>query len=111
MDFASIMHASLDLVVGERDLARRKSLIRKIHDENAELHEAQSSPQGPEAISQAVEDVLGNMAELLEEIEVADGVGLDVVGIGAHHRAEFLDSARDHPCRCGGPYQHHPLGE
>lgn len=33
------------------------------------------------------------MAALLEEIEVADRVGLDVFGIGEHHRAEFLDSA------------------
>src|SRR6267154_2638027 len=30
---------------------------------------------------------------LLEEIELADHVGLDVFGIGEHHRAEFLDSA------------------
>ncbi len=30
---------------------------------------------------------------LLEEIEIADQVGLDVFGIGEHHRAEFLDSA------------------
>lgn len=33
------------------------------------------------------------MAALLEEVEVADQVGLDVFGIGEHHRAEFLDSA------------------
>ncbi|MCZ4431825.1 LLM class flavin-dependent oxidoreductase [Agrobacterium sp. SOY23] len=33
------------------------------------------------------------MADLLEEVEVADKVGLDVFGIGEHHRAEFLDSA------------------
>ncbi len=33
------------------------------------------------------------MHHLLEEIEVADRVGLDVFGIGEHHRAEFLDSA------------------
>jgi probable LLM family oxidoreductase len=33
------------------------------------------------------------MAGLLEEVEVADQVGLDVFGIGEHHRAEFLDSA------------------
>src|SRR5258707_9020859 len=33
------------------------------------------------------------MHDLLEEIEVADRVGLDVFGIGEHHRAEFLDSA------------------
>ena len=33
------------------------------------------------------------MQNLLEEIELADQVGLDVFGIGEHHRAEFLDSA------------------
>lgn len=33
------------------------------------------------------------MAGLLEEIEIADRVGLDVFGVGEHHRAEFLDSA------------------
>jgi len=33
------------------------------------------------------------MQHLLEEIRLADQVGLDVFGIGEHHRAEFLDSA------------------
>src|ERR1700688_4971581 len=33
------------------------------------------------------------MHHLLEEIELADRVGLDVFGVGEHHRAEFLDSA------------------
>ena len=33
------------------------------------------------------------LGELLEEIELADQVGLDVVGLGEHHREEFLDSA------------------
>lgn len=33
------------------------------------------------------------MADLLDEVEVADRAGLDVFGIGEHHRAEFLDSA------------------
>src|SRR5215216_149949 len=33
------------------------------------------------------------MRELLERIEQADQVGLDVFGIGEHHRREFLDSA------------------
>jgi probable LLM family oxidoreductase len=31
--------------------------------------------------------------QLLDEIELADKVGLDLFGIGEHHRAEFLDSA------------------
>ncbi len=30
---------------------------------------------------------------LIDEIELADQVGLDVVGLGEHHRIEFLDSA------------------
>jgi probable LLM family oxidoreductase len=33
------------------------------------------------------------MRDLLEEIERADQVGLDVFGVGEHHRKEFLDSA------------------
>src|SRR5580692_13079731 len=33
------------------------------------------------------------MQHLLQEIELADKVGLDVFGIGEHHRPEFLDSA------------------
>jgi len=35
-------------------------------------------------------DALG---QLLDRIEHADKVGLDVFGIGEHHRKEFLDSA------------------
>jgi len=33
------------------------------------------------------------IASLLDEIELADQVGLDAFGLGEHHRAEFLDSA------------------
>jgi probable LLM family oxidoreductase len=35
----------------------------------------------------------GRIANLLEEIETADRCGLDVFGVGEHHRPEFLDSA------------------
>ncbi len=38
-------------------------------------------------------DPVGVMSQLLERIERADAVGLDVFGIGEHHRPEFLDSA------------------
>jgi probable LLM family oxidoreductase len=34
-----------------------------------------------------------HMGQLLEAIALADQVGLDVFGIGEHHRREFLDSA------------------
>jgi probable LLM family oxidoreductase len=33
------------------------------------------------------------IAHLLEEIELADKVGLDIFGLGEHHRSEYLDSA------------------
>jgi probable LLM family oxidoreductase len=33
------------------------------------------------------------LRNLIEEIELADQVGLDAFGIGEHHRSEFLDSA------------------
>ncbi len=33
------------------------------------------------------------LAHLLEEIELADQVGIDVFGLGEHHREEYLDSA------------------
>src|SRR5256885_108466 len=34
-----------------------------------------------------------HMRNLIEQMEYADSVGLDVFGIGEHHRKEFLDSA------------------
>jgi probable LLM family oxidoreductase len=40
-----------------------------------------------------VEDYAKAMSELIERIVHADKVGLDVFGIGEHHREEFLDSA------------------
>jgi hypothetical protein len=33
------------------------------------------------------------LSNLLEEMELADQVGLDSFGIGEHHRSDFLDSA------------------
>lgn len=38
-------------------------------------------------------DPVERLKNLLEEVEMADRVGLDVFGIGEHHREEFLDSA------------------
>src|ERR1700754_520193 len=42
--------------------------------------------------SNAASDAIA-MEQLLERIEQADRVGLDVFGIGEHHRKGFLDSA------------------
>src|SRR6266704_3274620 len=43
-----------------------------------------------EHILESSEDAIAN---LLDRIELADKVGLDVFGIGEHHRKEMLDSA------------------
>jgi alkanesulfonate monooxygenase SsuD/methylene tetrahydromethanopterin reductase-like flavin-dependent oxidoreductase (luciferase family) len=45
-----------------------------------------------DAVGRAV-DPARHLNELLEAITLADEVGLDVFGIGEHHRREFLDSA------------------
>ena len=39
------------------------------------------------------EDPADRVRELVEQIEYADQVGLDVFGIGEHHRKDYLDSA------------------
>jgi len=44
------------------------------------------------ATGQAI-DPARHLSELLEAITLAEDVGLDVFGIGEHHRREFLDSA------------------
>jgi probable LLM family oxidoreductase len=44
-------------------------------------------------ISDRAIDPARHLSELLEAIKLADEVGLDVFGIGEHHRPEFLDSA------------------
>jgi len=41
----------------------------------------------------AVESGADRLRNLVEEIELADQVGLDAFGVGEHHREEFLDSA------------------
>jgi probable LLM family oxidoreductase len=38
-------------------------------------------------------DARGRLRDLLEEIELADQVGLDVFGVGEHHRADYAVSA------------------
>ena len=47
----------------------------------------------PDPVSGATLKPVERMQHLLEEITLADQVGLDVFGIGEHHRPEFLDSA------------------
>jgi len=47
----------------------------------------------PDPVTGLTPDPSGRFRHLLEEIELADKVGLDVFGIGEHHRRDFLDAA------------------
>jgi probable LLM family oxidoreductase len=47
----------------------------------------------PDPATGSLPSATDRMAELIDEVVVADRVGLDVFGIGEHHRGEFLDSA------------------
>lgn len=47
----------------------------------------------PDPVTGQMLSPVDRVANLLEEVETADKAGLDVFGIGEHHRAEFLDSA------------------
>jgi probable LLM family oxidoreductase len=44
-------------------------------------------------VSGALMDPVQRLENLLEEVELADQSGVEVFGIGEHHRPEFLDSA------------------
>ena len=47
----------------------------------------------PDPLTGAIVTAAERMAHLLEEITLADHVGLDHFGLGEHHREDFLDSA------------------
>ena len=47
----------------------------------------------PDPITQSIPTPATRLQNLIEEIALADQVGLDAFGIGEHHRADFLDSA------------------
>ena len=45
----------------------------------------------PDPVTGVLVSPAARIRNLLEEIELADQVGLDVFGVGEHHRREFLD--------------------
>ena len=47
----------------------------------------------PDAVTGRPTDPARRLAELMEEIELADRVGLEVFGVGEHHRPDFAVSA------------------
>jgi probable LLM family oxidoreductase len=65
-----------------------RALTFSISDEHSFLMEI-----GIDSFVAAEADPARRMANILEEIEVADQTGVQVFGIGEHHRPEFMDSA------------------
>lgn len=47
----------------------------------------------PDATTEKTDHPATRLKNLLEEIELADTAGLDIVGIGEHHRSEYISSA------------------
>jgi orotate phosphoribosyltransferase len=47
----------------------------------------------PDPVTGAVMGLAQRLREVVEEIELADQVGLDVYGLGEHHRADYASSA------------------
>jgi probable LLM family oxidoreductase len=47
----------------------------------------------PDPVTRITPTPVDRIQNLLEEIELADQVGLDAFGLGEHHRPEYLDSA------------------
>lgn len=47
----------------------------------------------PDPVTGIATDPVERVRDLLEEIELAEQVGLDVFGIGEHHRSDYLSSA------------------
>ncbi len=47
----------------------------------------------PDPVTQEVISPVERMRQFLKEVEQADKMGLDVFGVGEHHRGEFLDSS------------------
>src|SRR5437016_2762469 len=95
--FGSGRDGAVDRCLPERPLCFRRSLpaARSRLNKNHEPMEI-----GVDSFVAATVDPAGravdparHLAELLEAITLADEVGLDVFGIGEHHRREFLDSA------------------
>jgi alkanesulfonate monooxygenase SsuD/methylene tetrahydromethanopterin reductase-like flavin-dependent oxidoreductase (luciferase family) len=62
----------------------------------------------PDPVTGATVTPRERVRDLLEEVELADEVGLDVFGIGEHHRPDYVLGTCGDPGRGGGPHVAHP---
>ena len=59
----------------------------------AETRPDASSHPGRDGVSQPAERARQRLAEVVAEAELAEAVGLDVYGVGEHHRADYVASS------------------
>ena len=97
LPLALVVTGALDRCVPECPLRFRRSFPTARYSLN---RSHQQMEIGVDSFVAATVDAAGravdparHLSELLEAITLADEVGLDVFGIGEHHRREFLDSA------------------
>src|SRR6266446_968292 len=81
------------LEANERSQAKQRTQESKNQDQKMQIgvdsFAAQFADKGESVNAGASKSI----RQLVERIELADQVGLDVFGVGEHHRREFLDSA------------------
>src|SRR5690606_42018975 len=72
---------------------RRASFDRSTNEERMELGIYSFGETTPDPVTGYAISPGERIRNLLEEIELADQVGLDVFGVGEHHRPDFIVSA------------------
>ena len=99
-NFSVFKPGSTKGTVGQRHAGSAHRVGRRAEDAPEKQHRRPLMQIGVDSFVAATVDAAGravdparHLSELLEAITLADEVGLDVFGIGEHHRREFLDSA------------------
>jgi probable LLM family oxidoreductase len=80
------------LDVNERDQTGQRSRVSDDEDRKMQIGVDSFAARSPDSSGSSV-TASDSLRQLIERIECADQIGLDVFGIGEHHRSDFLDSA------------------
>lgn len=80
------------LDVNERDQTGPGSRVSDDEDRKMQIGVDSFAARSPDGSGSSV-TASDSLRQLIERIECADQIGLDVFGIGEHHRSDFLDSA------------------
>jgi probable LLM family oxidoreductase len=77
----------------ERSEAENRKFVSKKRVETIQIGVDSFAAASPDDDKGVVVGASDSIRNLVERIKLADQVGLDVFGVGEHHRREFLDSA------------------